>query len=226
MNEDEIKKILSEDEDENVENDNTVNEVNDNVVGDDVPPVDDTHASNKVNDDVDNVGDDDPVVDEIKEKMLPQSKVNDLIGEAKLKAREKARAEHIQELLEKYGVMSEEEMDEVFGKGQQYDVLNDDYTNRNNEFVELRAENALLKSKVIPEKWEDVKLILRGKGLDVDLDNINAEIETHPEWLGKKVVAPEGEGEGTSSITVLDNEVDNKPIEKNDDEIIKKYFGV
>jgi hypothetical protein len=44
---------------------------------------------------------------------------------------------------------------------------------------------ALMQSGVDADRYEDVKLILKGKGLDVSLENIASELETHPEW--KKV---------------------------------------
>lgn len=114
------------------------------------------------------------------EKTFTQSQVNDLIGNTRKEARDRA----IRELLEKYGVNNDSELDGVFGKGQAYDLLNEDYTNRGNELNAVRTENALLKSKIRPERWEDAKAILGSKGLDITVDNILAETATHPEWLG------------------------------------------
>ena len=167
-------------------------------------------------------------VQQAAEKMIPQSEVNNIVGRTRMEAREKARAEYLSELLEKYGIKDEVEMDGIFGKGQQYDVLNDDYTNQTNEFQALREENALLKSEVIPEKWEDAKLIIRGKGLQVSPETIAAEMATHPEW--KKLAVEEANGNGQGQVTpqleVLGNERTEKVQAPNDDEIINKFFRV
>lgn len=118
-----------------------------------------------------------------KEKMLSQSEVNKLMG----RAREEGRKSALKDLFEKLGVASGEELEEIFGRGQNYDMLKEEYENHNKASKEMYAENALLKSGVNEERWEDVKLILGGKGLEVNLDNINSLVPTHPEWVRKKV---------------------------------------
>ena len=162
------------------------------------------------------------------EKTLTQSEVNALVGEARAKGREKGlaegREEAMRELMAKYGVGSQEELDGIFGKGQSYDMLNDDYTQQGNEFSAIREENALLKSEVIPEKWEDAKLILKGKGLEINLENINSEIATHPEWVSKG--GQEVQEEMPPKIKVLGEDSEKKRVEPSDDEIIGKYFRV
>ena len=160
------------------------------------------------------------------EKMIPQSEVNNLVGRTRKEAREKARAEYLAELLEKYGLADENEMDGIFGKGQQYDVLNEDYANQSNEFTAMREENALLKSEVVPEKWEDAKLIIKGKGLQVTPETIASELATHPEWLGQVQQGGKGQEQVTPALEVLGDETENKPQAPSDDEIINKFFGV
>lgn len=112
--------------------------------------------------------------------MVAQSQVNKLVG----KAREEGRTAALKELLGKYGVSTGDELDEIFGKGQTYDSLNSELTARDNSIKEVMAENALLKTKIDPERWEDVKLIIGGKGLDISEDNILQFLATHPEWKG------------------------------------------
>lgn len=134
----------------------------------------------------------------VEEKMLSQSQVNELVGRARQEGRESALKElekikndsmlegrngYISEMLSKYGVNDESELDNIFGNGQAYDSLNEDYLSQNNSLREMMAENALLKSKVRSDKFEDIKLILGGKGLDVTVDNIEAMLPTHPEWV-------------------------------------------
>lgn len=116
--------------------------------------------------------------------MFTQEQVNELVG----RARQEGRKSAAQELFKRYGVESDDELNDLFGKGQSYEVLNDDYQTQSGEFRRISAENALLKSKVPENRWEDVMLILTGKGLDITPDNIMAMSETHPEWLGNNVV--------------------------------------
>jgi hypothetical protein len=59
-----------------------------------------------------------------------------------------------------------------------------EYQNQGNAYRSVMAENALLKSRIDPARWEDVKLILGGKGLEVNAENIEGMIATHPEWRG------------------------------------------
>lgn len=115
--------------------------------------------------------------------MFTQEQVNELVG----RARQEGRKSAAQELFKRYGVESDDELNDLFGKGQSYEVLNDDYQTQSGEFRRISAENALLKSKVPENRWEDVMLILTGKGLDITPDNIMAMSETHPEWLGNNV---------------------------------------
>ena len=110
--------------------------------------------------------------------MFTQEQVNELVG----RARQEGRKSAAQELLKRY-----DELNDLFGKGQSYEVLNDDYQTQSGEFRRISAENALLKSKVPENRWEDVMLILTGKGLDITPDNIMAMTETHPEWLGGNI---------------------------------------
>ena len=124
---------------------------------------------------------------EPEEKTLTQSQVNEIVGRMRQELREKLTKELTEtirhEFLERYGVESDDELNDVFGKGQAYESLNDDYTAQSGRLQELSTENALLKSKADPERWEDIKLILSGKGLEVNEDNIASESETHPEWF-------------------------------------------
>lgn len=131
------------------------------------------------------------------EKMLPQSQVNELIG----KARAEGRAAAMKELYGRYGVNDDNEMNDVFGKGQGYDLLNDEYNTLNGNFKSLSAENALLKSGVVQGRWDDVKAILGMKGMDVTVENIESEFATHPEWKNNvAAAAPENKELGTAEL--------------------------
>ena len=121
-------------------------------------------------------------VDEQIEKMLSQSQVNELIGNTRTETRDKTRAEVMNEIYGRYGVSSDDELNDIFGRGQNYDILNDNYAVQSSQLREVMAENALLKTGISESRWGDAKAILASKGLEVNQDNIMAELVTHPEW--------------------------------------------
>lgn len=125
------------------------------------------------------------------EKMLTQSQVNELVGRARQEGRESA----LRELFGRYGVSGEDELGEIFGRGQAYYDLDDEFKAQGDSYRSTLAENALLKSRADESRWEDIKLILGGKGLDVTMENIESLIPSHPEWRtttqpGAEAVAP------------------------------------
>lgn len=172
------------------ENQKTLEEALNEVIGEEETPIGDTHAPELIEEEQEEptptieqeqVEEKEDIPEQPVEKTFTQSQVNDLIGNTRKEARDRA----LRELLEKYGVNNDSELDGVFGKGQAYDLLNEDYTSRGNELTAVRTENALLKSKIKPDRWEDAKAILGSKGLEITVDNILAETATHPEWLAE-----------------------------------------
>ncbi len=126
------------------------------------------------------------------EKMLTQSQVNELVGRARQEGRESA----MRELYGRYGVSNDEEMNDVFGRGQTYAALDDEYNKQKESMVQLMTENALLKSNIDAARWDDVKYILKGKGYEVTPENIEAEIASHPEWRTASVATASTNVEG------------------------------
>ena len=175
-------------------------------------------------------------------KMFDQNYVNDLVGRTRIEARDKA----MRALYDKYGVDTEDELNEIFGRGQSYNILNNDYNDLNTRYSDVMAENALLKSKTDESRWDDIRLILKGKGLDITPENIAMELTTHPEWMSSSlpnsgneqgnVLTPEGMDQ------VVNNPIiDNKPAAKikrlgsdvppteetnEEEEFMNKYFRV
>ena len=119
-------------------------------------------------------------------KMFDQNYVNELVGRTRMEARDKA----MRALYDKYGVEDDNGLDEVFGRGQAYNILNDNYMDTQTRLSDALTENALLKSGIDQSRWDDAKFILGGKGLDITIENIAAELATHPEWM-KAVISPE-----------------------------------
>lgn len=121
-------------------------------------------------------------------KMFDQNYVNELVGRTRMEARDKA----MRALYDKYGVEDDNGLDEVFGRGQAYNILNDNYMDTQSRLSDALTENALLKSGIDQSRWDDAKFILGGKGLDITTENIAAELTTHPEWM-KAVISSENQ---------------------------------
>lgn len=122
-------------------------------------------------------------------QMFTQSQVDEIAG----KTRKEAEARTLKKVYSRYGVNNEEELDDLFGNAQRYDTLKEEYDldsknykseldSKNKAFQELSEQVALLRSGIDENRFEDATFILRGKGLEVTLDNIKNELATHPEW--------------------------------------------
>jgi len=123
------------------------------------------------------------------EKMFTQSQVNEIVGKARKEGRERA----LRETFSRYGVDSEEGLDDLFGDAQRYTTVQEMYDTdkkmweeqglaRDTELAEVKQRVALLESGIDKERYDDAKFILTGKGLDVTTENILNELATHPEW--------------------------------------------
>lgn len=176
------------------------------------------------------------------EKMLSQSEVNRLIGQARQAGRESAlkeieaiksqsaeegRNSYMNELFAKYGVSGQEELDGIFGKGQAYDSLNDDFNQQAYSMNGLKGEVALLKSNIDESRWDDVKFILGGQGLDVNSDNIATMLPSHPEWLKGYNATPSNVVDDSARLKVLGNEITNEEVDtESEEEKIKRLFSL
>lgn len=114
-------------------------------------------------------------------RMFTQEELNQIVGDTRIKARNQAMKSY----LERYGVDNDNDLDGIFGKGQAYDILNENYNGLNQKYEDLIAENALLKTKIDPARWDDARLIISGKGLPINEETIMQEVATHPEWLSQ-----------------------------------------
>lgn len=176
-------------------------------------------------------------------RMFSQEELNDIVGKTRQEARDKA----LKSFYDRYGVQNDDELNDIFGRGQAYSVLNDNFNEQGNLLKQISAENALLKSKILEDRWDDVKLILGGKGLEVNPENIASELATHPEWVATQ--QPQGQDNVSKPFTEemaknIVNTPNNQPkddpslirkfgtdVPKNDEEmsddtIISKLFGV
>lgn len=120
------------------------------------------------------------------EKLFSQEQLNEIVG----KTRTETRGRTMQDVYNKYGVADDTELDRIFGLGQRYEVVNDELQKKDTLLNEVMAENALLKSQIARNRWEDAKAILKSKNLAITEDNILGELATHPEWKGEEAKAP------------------------------------
>ena len=150
-----------------------------------------------------------------------QSQVDEIAGRTRKETRDKT----LRSVYSRYGVSSEEELDDLFGNAQRFETLQEDYDNerkswkelddqRNSELNALKESVALLESGIDRNRYEDAKFILKGKGLDVTVENINQELATHPEW--KATVGPEA-GNGESHFRKLPPQLSEKAPMKPDE---------
>ena len=176
-----------------------------------------------------------------------QNQVNEIVGKTRTETREKT----LRYIYGRYGVKDEAELDELVGNAQALDSYKEKYeteragwkqtsADRDKELMDVKEQVALLQSGIDSDRFEDAKFILRGKGLEVNLDNIKNELATHPEWQkkvtgGNENFAKTGEGtldtkptEPSSKISVLGNENNGTPNPENAEEeyALGKMFKV
>lgn len=167
-------------------------------------------------------------------KTFTQSQVDDIAGRTRLETREKT----FRYIYDRYGVKDESELDNLIGNAQRYDTLNEQYENekrswqeadmnRNNELAEVKERIALMESGIDKERYEDAKLILKGKGLEINAENIANELNTHPEWKKQEpapVPAPLVPPEPESQISVLGNEVQPSGDQMSEEDFAMKHL--
>lgn len=160
-------------------------------------------------------------------KTFTQDEVNKFVGDARVKTREKV----YNYFLSKYGVKSEDELDDLVAHAQCFDTYKDESELEKASWEKERNDNAsrlsqmseeiaLMKSGIDSDRFDDAKFILKGKGLDITLENIENELATHPEW--KKVEEPTPKL-ATTRITALGNEPKQAPA-PSEEELAEKLF--
>ena len=178
-------------------------------------------------------------------KTFTQSQVDDIAGKVRLETREKT----FRYIYDRYGVENEQELDDLVGNAQRFDSLKEEYDGakvewkhsdeaKSDELRDIKEKVALLESGIDKDRYEDAKLILRGKGMEVNAENIAAELATHPEWSGKSVDVEEKEyvkvdepkpmpAQPVSTISVLGNEQNAPSQDKLDEDFaMNKLFKV
>lgn len=122
-------------------------------------------------------------------KTFTQEDVDGISGKVRAETRDRT----FKYVYDRYGVKDEAELDELVGKSQRFDSLKEQYdadnktwkesgAARDKELADLQGQVALMQSGIDSSRYEDAKLILRGKGLEITAENIKNELATHPEW--------------------------------------------
>lgn len=165
-------------------------------------------------------------------KTFTQDDVDKLVGDTRVRTREKT----FRYIYDRYGVKSEEELDNLFANAQRYDTQKEMYDADKKAWETEKSENdkrlsdmseqiALMQSEISPDRYEDAKLILRGKGLDVTLENISNELATHPEWKKEDKAAekPAEPEKPTMRIKTLGNEKKPEPVVSEEEQAQKLF---
>lgn len=170
-------------------------------------------------------------------KTFTQPELDKIVGDTRVRTREKT----FRYIYDRYGVKDEAELDALVANAQRYDTQKEMYDNDKASWEHERDENsqkladmseqiALMQSNIAPERYEDAKLILKGKGMDVTLENIQAELETHPEWAKEEAAPvpeptpePKPEPKPVMRIKTLGNEAQPAK-EESEDEQAQRVF--
>lgn len=119
-----------------------------------------------------------PQGEEIQSTMFTQEQVNDIVRDRLKKADAKFFA--------KYGLDNAEALDAIVEKGKGYDEIKAQMDLISNENKGLKEQITLTKNNIIPSKQDDVLTYFRGKGLELNDENLAKMLETHPEWMPNK----------------------------------------
>ena len=133
-------------------------------------------------------------------RMFTQEQVNELVGKARSEGRERGYRQALEEALKKYGVDTEDELENLFADGSRFAEMRARNEDSEHRFRDTLAELALVKSKVIPERQSDVRAILSANGMDITEENIASMAATHPEWFEQKVEKTQQQGEAPAQI--------------------------
>mgnify|MGYP006903483723 FL=1 len=141
-----------------------------------------------------------PQGEEIQDAMFTQEQVNDIVRDRLRKADMK--------FLAKYGLDNAEALDAIIEKGKGYDEIKA-------ENKGLKEQIALANNNIIPSKQDDVLTYFRGKGMELNDENLAKALETHPEWMPSKTPA--------TTIVEMGAESQSKPCASEEDEALKMF---
>jgi len=116
------------------------------------------------------------------ERTFTQEQVNAMVGKARAEGRKSGYDAAMSEVRGRYGVEDDDTLDRLFADGSRYGELNQRFAESGNRVKELQTRLALVECQILPERHGDVAAILAANGLEVNEENINSLLPTHPEW--------------------------------------------
>ena len=128
------------------------------------------------------------------EKKFTQDDLNNIVKE------------RIGKFYKKYGVSTAEEFDKLINS----------YKDKSKSQEE---DLAFLKNNIKNERFDDVKIYFKGKGEELNAENLANEVKAHPEWVKAPSVIKTGGVDPSKGKTP---DVDDKEQEKRD----ASYFGL
>lgn len=137
-----------------------------------------------------------------------QEKINSIVQE-RLKRDRDTR-------LKKYGLNNEDELEKLIKDSKEKDSLSEKYTKLYEEVSSLKNEKVLNSLGIKEEKFDDIKFLFKGKGLELNKENLEKELKTHAEWSKNSTYKLDGN---------IGSEVRKNHDEKSDEEKAKELFG-
>ncbi len=139
-------------------------------------------------------------------KMFSQEEVNKLISDRLVKQESR--------LFKKYGVTSRDDFDLIVGKSQQYDEMKSRFDDLVSQNSEMRERLLMIDNNIDPSQVDDLKYYFKGKGIELNDENLKSELTSHPAWVKKVDIKPVG--------------VEHKPVNKveTEEEFMKRVFGI
>ena len=141
-------------------------------------------------------------------KSFTQEQVNDVVRN------------RIDRFYTRYGCKNKQELDDLVGKSQSYDVMKDRYGDLQVENAKLNQELTFIKNNIDEARYDDIKAYFKGKGLEFNNDALVNELATHQEWLKQ-----EQQPTPTTTIRVMGSEQTSKP-KVSEKDLASKMFGV
>ena len=112
------------------------------------------------------------------EKKFSQAEVDKIVAD-RLKQKESS---DMNKVYDKLGIKSDEELESIVKKAQAYDGTKKVLDETSSASQKTSEELAFIKNGIDDKRYDDVRLILKGKGKEVTEENVKSELATHPEW--------------------------------------------
>ena len=147
--------------------------------------------------------------DVVDNKSFTQEQVNGIVRD------------RINRVYARYGVKDSNELDNLIGKSQAYDIIKHRYEEKKKEIYNLNEKMVFMENDIEPARYDDIRAYFKGKGIDFSNETLINELATHPEW--KRIV-----GESAKPITTIQKISPDRNVVKpstNERDETAKMFG-